>query len=101
MVLIVTILVWPNGKGGSDIKPTDNQTQQALQSLTIDVPNAANAYIVFPDGSKKELPYDITGKEGENFQFTLEADGYEPKKVEVPISVSRKSYDYNLEKIKE
>ena len=71
------------------------------EKLIISVPNAANAYIVFPDGSTKKLPYEITGRDGEYFQFTLQAEGYLSRKEEVPITNRRKSYEYNLEKIKE
>lgn len=77
------------------------QTASEIQKLTIDVTNTANAYIVLPDGNAEKLPYDLTGKEGDNFRFTLQAEGYESKKVEVAITIGRKSYEYNLEKIKE
>jgi len=109
VVLIIAVAI--TILNGSDEKPLgeglpgekDNTVQKSSenQKLTIDVPNATNAYIVFPDGSTEKLPYDISGKEGENFEFTLRADGYESKKIEVPITVGRKSYEYNLEKIKE
>lgn len=69
--------------------------------LTIDVPNAPDAYIVFPNGDRKKLPYDISGKEGENFKFSIQAEGYIPREIEVPITNSQRSYQYNLEKIKE
>lgn len=110
VLLIILILVIipkggndkPTGDGLSDDKQNTEQPSTAeVQKLTIDVPNATNAYIVFPDGNTEKLPYVLSGKEGENFQFTLQAEGYEPRKVEVPITVGRKSYDYNLEKIKE
>lgn len=90
----------PNGNDGTIDNSSGQQTTE-LQQLTIDVPNATNAYIVFPDGNTQKLPYVISGKEGDNFQFTLQADGYESKAVEVPITIGRKSYEYNLEKIKE
>jgi serine/threonine-protein kinase len=107
LVIAVAIIIL----NGSDEKPhgeglpgeKDNTTQQSpeQQQLIIDVPNASNAYIVFPDGSTQKLPYALSGKEGDNFQFTLQAEGFESKKVEVPITVGRKSYEYNLEKIKQ
>jgi hypothetical protein len=65
------------------------------------VSNASNAYIILQNGDRKKLPYEITGKEGEGFKFRLEADGYESKDVDVSISVGRKFYAYNLDKIKE
>lgn len=83
-----------------DEKKTDEPKEQ-VRTLTINVSNTSKAYIVFPDGSSEKLPYDISGKTGQNFQFRIQADGYISKEVEVPISVGRKSYDYNLEKIKE
>ena len=74
---------------------------EPTRTLTIDVSNASNGYIILQNGDRKKLPYEITGKEGENFKFRLEADGYEPKDVDVSITVGRKSYEYNLDKIKE
>ena len=109
-LVILTVVFIPRGtkiKPGSEVlsgqkeKEEQDQPAAALQKLTIDVPNASDAMIVFPDGSSKKLPYEIIGKEGENFQFTLQAEGYVSKKVEVPITVGRRSYEYNLEKIKE
>ncbi|MBL0183731.1 MAG: serine/threonine protein kinase [Chitinophagaceae bacterium] len=109
-LLILTVLFIPKdvdknqGKEaspGQKEKTDQGQPAVELQKLTIDVPNASDAIIVFPDGSSKKLPYDIVGKEGENFQFTLQAEGYVSKKIEVPITVGRRSYEYNLEKIKE
>jgi serine/threonine protein kinase len=95
LVIAVAIIIL-NGSGGKD-----NTTQSSeQQQLIIDVPNASNAYIVFPDGNTQKLPYTLSGKEGDDFQFTLQAEGFESKKVEVPITVGRKSYEYNLEKIK-
>jgi len=76
------------------------QSNEQTRTLTIDVSNASNAYIILQDGDREKLPYEITGKEGENFKFRLEADGYEPKDVDVSITVGRKSYEYNLDKIK-
>jgi eukaryotic-like serine/threonine-protein kinase len=107
VLIILVVVVIPKGndsklqdKGSPGDSPVEQQVSE-LQQLTIDVPNASNAYIVFPDGTTEKLPYAISGKEGDNFQFTLQAEGYESQKVEVPITVGRKSYEYNLEKIKE
>lgn len=113
-VLLVILIVIFIPKGG-DIKPDDHNTADTLvqkpaqpdvkkvksQTLTIDVINSRDAFIVFPDGNSKKLPYDINGKEGENFKFTLKAEGFVSQDVEVPITVGRKSYEYRLDKIKE
>lgn len=108
LLIILIVAVIPKGdnskpseEGASGDKAGTEQPTAELQKLTIDVPNATNAYIVFPDGNTEKLPYVLSGKEGDNFQFTLQAEGYESKKIEVPITVGRKSYEYNLEKIKE
>lgn len=108
VLLIAVTIIFFNGR---DEKPQgeglpgekDNTVHQSAeqQQLIIDVPNASNAYIVFPDGSTQKLPYTLSGKEGDDFQFTLQAEGFESKKIEVPITVGRKSYEYNLEKIKQ
>ena len=91
-----------NTSGGATAEKNDPvQTEAETQKLTIDVTNTANAYIVLPDGNTQKLPYDLTGKEGDNFQFTLQAEGYESKKVDVSITIGRKDYEYNLEKIKQ
>ena len=107
-LIIIIVLIIPAGSGkkagGESLSgENDNTLQQTseIQKLTIDVNNASNAYIVFPDGTTEKLPFAISGKEGENFQFTLQAEGYESKKVDVGITIGRKSYEYNLEKIKE
>lgn len=107
LVIIIAVIIpkgtdkKPGGESISDEKDKTEQLTSEVQQLTIDVNNASNAYIVFPDGTTKKLPYAISGKEGENFQFTLQAEGYESKSVDVGITVGRKSYEYNLEKIKE
>jgi eukaryotic-like serine/threonine-protein kinase len=107
LIIIVAIIIFvePDKTPVANGIPAeqDNTTQQTseLKELTIDVTNTSNAYIVFPDGNTKKLPYAISGKEGESFQFTLQAEGFESKKIEVPISVGRKSYAYNLDKIKD
>ena len=111
-VLLIIIIAIAVPKGG-DVDPPGPDKPKVedpvqpelkpvkLQTLTIDVINSRDAFIVFPDGNSKKLPYDINGKEGENFKFTLKAEGFVSQDVEVPITVGRKSYEYSLDKIKE
>lgn len=109
ITVLSIILIWvivPKGGNDEAAEPgvdKDNTEQPAteLQKLTIDVPNTSNAYIVLGDGTTEKLPYTFRGKEGENFKFRLEAKGYESKDVDVSITVGRRSYEYNLDKIKE
>ena len=111
-VLLIIIIAIAVPKGG-DVDPPGPDKPKVedpvqpelkpvkLQTLTIDVINSRDAFIVFPDGNSKKLPYDINGKEGENFKFTLKAEGFVSQDVEVPITVGRKSYEYSLDKIKD
>lgn len=93
-------------------KPTPPDTNQPNQPATIinntlpqekisiNVPGINNAVLVSEDNKRLSLPYTITGVEGDKFQFTIQAEGYYEKKIEVEINPRRNSYDYNLEKIK-
>ena len=75
-------------------------TDADQEKVNINVPGIINAVLITADNEKLLLPYSVKGKEGDKFQFTIRADGYEDKKIEVEISPRRSSYDYNLEKIK-
>lgn len=70
------------------------------EKVSINVPGINNAVLVTGDNEKLQLPYTVKGQDGDKFQFTIKADGYEDKKIEVVISPRRSSYDYNLNKIK-
>ncbi len=102
LVILLTFIISSTGNDTvvKEVKQED-PGKPGLQKMIIAAPNAPDAYIVFPDGSSKKLPYEITGIEGQNFQFTILAEGYTSRQVEVPITNRRKSYEYNLEKIKE
>ena len=107
ILLIIIVVMIPKNTDSTEQQESDSnktgveQTEGLTRTLTIDVSNVSNAYIVFENGNRKKLPYDITGKEGENFKFKIEANGYEPKDVDVSITVGRRSYEYTLDKIKE
>jgi serine/threonine protein kinase len=84
---------------------TDTQRQKNLAdgttTIKINTPSIENASIVFPDGLRQPLPFEITGKRGQSIEFTISANGYADKKVQVEINDRRSAYEYNLEKIKE
>lgn len=84
------------------IEPQTETTTSGInqEKVSINVPGIDNAVLVTPDNKVLTLPYTIKGKEGDKFKFTIKADGYEEKKIEVEISPRRSSYDYNLDKIK-
>jgi serine/threonine protein kinase len=73
-------------------KPGDEKT------IMINASGVANAEIIFNDSVRKPLPYAVGGKEGDKFQFTIHADGYKDKKVEMEITSRRSSYEFNLER---
>lgn len=68
--------------------------------ISINVPGINGAVLITADNEKLLLPYTVRGNDGDKFQFTIRADGYEDKKIDVEISPRRSSYDYNLDKIK-
>lgn len=100
ILLVVIAVLWPGGSN-NDIKPSEKKEIKPEQKLLIEVPNVSNAVMVFPDGTTEKLPFQLSGKEGQNFEFTIQAEGYESQKVEVELTVNRKSYEYYLHKINE
>lgn len=107
IIVMVFLLSGPAKNNGASTTNDDTVTTvktaeaAGIEKLTIATPSIPDAYIVFPDGSTQNLPYDISGRDGENFKFTIKANGYISRDVEVPITNRRKSYQYYLEKIKE
>jgi len=70
----------------------------ATHTMIINTPGIANSTILLQDGTSKHLPFTVSGKEGEQFRFTLHAEGYVDKKVEVVLTPRRISYEFNLDK---
>lgn len=108
MILLVFFLVWmntgdkePDQKKDLDAidKNTDSEPVLKANTVLINTPGINHAEIILNDGERKKLPYSVSGKEGELFEFTIHADGYKDKKVEVQITPRRSSFEYNLEKI--
>ena len=106
-LLIIAVIFIAKGTKDDDIVPGNNtekiiagKADQAakMQKLTISVSSPSDAVIILPDGSSHTLPYDTTGKEGDKFEFTLEADGYVSRKVSGVEFTTRGYYNYNLEK---
>ena len=82
----------------TEVQPVQKEFP-AEKKIKISALGIENAELIFPDGSRKALPYEVEGKEGEMFQFVIHAEGYQDKKAEVVITPHRSSYEYNLEKI--
>lgn len=73
-------------------------TGQENQGILISTPGISDALLIFPDGKKEPLPFQIKGKYGDSYELTIHADGYIDKKVQVEISPRRSGFEYNLEK---
>ena len=80
-------------------KNTGNVIMGTANKVLINTPGIDNAELILNDGARKPLPYAVEGKEGERFQFTIHADGYRDKKIDIQITPRRSSFEYNLEKI--
>lgn len=74
------------------------QATLPVGGVWLSTPGINNTQIIFPDGSKQNLPFQLKGKEGTNFELTIRADGYADKKIQVEITPRRSSYEYYLDK---
>ena len=111
-ILLVGLLIFAISGPAVDPVPTDiiqvnkvnkdplkNENIEALTNkVTINTPGIEDAEVILSDGARKSLPYAVEGKDGERFEFTIHAEGYKDKKVEVEITPRRSSFEYNLEK---
>jgi eukaryotic-like serine/threonine-protein kinase len=99
LAFIIITALFLNSGTVAPAGPAKTETGQ-LKKI-IEVPGIENAVIIFSDGSRQPVPYEVKGKEGETISFTLHADGYTDKTVWVDFSTNRNSYQYNLDKIKD
>ncbi|MGC4035065.1 MAG: serine/threonine-protein kinase [Chitinophagaceae bacterium] len=102
-LIVIAILFLIFRKGDTiDPKPSPpvpEQTTADTKSIMINASGIQNAEIVLDDNTRQPLPYPVKGKEGETVSFTLRADGYQDKKVELEITSRRNSYEFTLDKI--
>jgi serine/threonine-protein kinase len=73
--------------------------ENSKKSIMINVLGIENAEIIFDNNTRQTLPYPVKGKEGEKVQFTIHADGYQDKKVQIEITSRRDAYEFSLDKI--
>jgi len=69
--------------------------------ITVDVPSVGDATILFPDGRSGNLPYVLIGPNGHQVKFTLHADGYQDRPVQLELNTRRRSYEYNLQRTRD
>jgi len=107
--VVLLLLIFFFYSSGPDVKPDPQEPVKpkveknttdpvAGSKVLINTPGIRNAELILDNGDHKPLPYSVEGNEGDRFQFTIHADGYKDKKVEVQITPRRSSFEYNLEK---
>ncbi len=95
--IILFLIRKPDPKPGP--LPDDIVTKVADdEKIMINASGVVNAELIFDNGVHYPLPYPVHGKEGDKLAFTIHADGYVDKKVEIQITSRRSSYEFNLEK---
>lgn len=102
-LLVLFVLNNKPGIRGNDsvpeaVKPVMPQSGEKREVL-ISVPGVNNAELISAENERLPIPHTVSGKDGDRFEFTIHADGYLDKKVEVVISPRRSSFEYNLDKI--
>lgn len=104
--LILLVLFFTNNKPGikeGDLPvPAPKNTELptgASRTVLISVPGVENAELISAGNEHLPMPYTVSGKDGDQFEFTIHAEGYKDKKVQVVITPRRSSFEYNLEKI--
>ena len=99
--VLLLILIWVNDKPavktfvpGKEITGTGDK-----QKVIINVPGIDNAELISIENEHIPLPFTVHGNEGDKFEYTIRANGYKDKKIQVKITPRRSSFEYNLEKI--
>lgn len=103
LILVLAFALFSgNGEDENQILPEEKDktlvVDGKMESVLISTPGIDHSELVMPDGSKQQLPYRVKGNEGERYQFTIHAEGYADKQVEVQITPRRSSFEYHLEK---
>ena len=103
--LLIILLVWLLNSSPGEVEPEppakpENSLQKLSErTITINVPGVEHAMLVFPDGSRQQAPFAISGKDGEPVRFRIEAAGYREKEVAFDLRMGPYTYDFVLEKI--
>jgi eukaryotic-like serine/threonine-protein kinase len=90
--------IGPSLPKNKTVEQNENKTIDQ-RSIMINVSGIQNAEIIFNDNLHKALPYPVQGKEGDKVEFTIHAEGYKDKKVQIEITSRRNAYEFDLEKI--
>jgi len=104
-IVVLLILFIRNNKPATDEKPVPEKITEKTtaagnkRSVLISVPGIENAELIRANNDRVPLPCTVEGVDGEKFEFTIRAEGYQDKKVEVELTSRRSSFEYNLEKL--
>ena len=71
-----------------------------INTITVNVQGVDNAFALFTNGNRNPLPIELQGREGEKVKFSIIAEGYIPKEVDLIITSRRHAYEFTLEKEK-
>ncbi len=102
-ILFLAFALFPSADENKNIDKSEEKDKaivadEKLETVLISTPGIDHAELIMPDGSKQQLPYQVKGNEGDRYQFTIHAEGYTDKQVEVQITPRRSSFEYHLEK---
>ncbi len=99
--VLLLIFIWVINK--PDVKPfipgKEITGTGDKQKVIINVPGIDNAELISNENVHMPLPFTVHGNDGDKFEYTIRADGYKDKKIQVEITPRRSSFEYNLEKI--
>jgi eukaryotic-like serine/threonine-protein kinase len=102
LLLLVFFSLSNNRHGEQQYSPATDSTGMVTdeKQVMINASGIVHADLIFNNDSiRRPLPYAVHGKEGDKLEFTIHADGYKDKKVQIEITSRRSSYEFNLEKV--
>lgn len=99
-VLLLLLFFFRNSNNNDNTTLTDPPVvEDKLQhNVLINVPGINNADLIFDDNEKHPIPFSLKGKDGDHFEFTIHAEGYKDKKVQLELTPGHSSFEFNLEK---
>lgn len=102
LLLLILFSLSNNRRSVQQTSPATDSTGMVMgeKQVMINASGIVHADLIFNNDSiRRPLPYAVHGKEGDKLEFTIHAEGYKDKKVEIEITSRRSSYEFNLEKV--
>ncbi len=105
LLIIVLSKTSPPQTIGSDTDTVNASVQSnitteniKLSKVKLAVTGVPKATIVFPDGSRKSAPIELTGKPGDGYDVIIQAEGYQDKPVHVAFLQTQSVYTETMDK---